>query len=190
MANRVPFTAYFRIVPERGSGKRFEIQRSRERIAQLVWYDLNNVLENAMQSATTGTGTSAEMANFAVPGGTITWTLAADESSIGMSMPAVAVKPQFGEFPDAVTVVGFFERDVAVPYREKQLISSGRVWRGPAAGAPGYSSDTEPSDANRADVLAIKDALEAAITSVSVDMIKLEVSGVSYGRGGYHFPRS
>jgi len=189
MPNRVPFTAYFRIVPERGEGKRFEIQRSRERLAHLVWRDLNEVLENAMQSNTTGTGTSAEMANFAVPGGTITWTLAASADSLGMSMRAVAVKPQFGEFPDTLTVIGFFERDVSVPYREKQLISAGRVWKGPASGAPGFDFSTEPSDANRADTLIIKEALEGAITNAPVELIKLEVSGVSYGRGSIHFPR-
>ena len=189
MANRVPFTAYLRFVPERGEGKRFEIQRSRERFAYLVWHDLNDVLENARQSNTTGTGTTAEMANFAVPGGSITWSLAASEHSLGTTMEGVAMKPQFGQFPDTLTVIGFFERDVALPYREKQLISAGRVWNGPASGAPGYSDNTEPSADNRAAVLAVKDAIEGAITSVPVEVIKIEVSGVSYGRGGLHFPR-
>jgi hypothetical protein len=188
MPNRVPFTAYFRVVPERGSGKRFEIWRGRERLAQLVWRDLNAVLENAMNLSNTATDPEA---NFAVPGGIITWGLAGAEAtgSNSMSMNAVAYKPQFGEFPDQLTVVGFIEQDDVVPYQEKQLISGGRVWNGPATGTPAYSANTEPNAANQLAAAELKAILESAITSAAVETIKLEINGVTYGRGGLHFPR-
>ena len=186
MANRVPFTAYFRIVPERGEGKRFEIWRSRERIARLVWRDLNDVLENA--TAPDGGGTEGG-ANFAVPGGIVTWGLAQDADSLSSSMDAVAYKPQFGEFPDQLTVVGFVDQDNTVPYSEKQYISGGRVWSGPATGAPGFTVNTMPNTANQVAAASLKAQLEAAITSVPVELIKLEVNSVSYGRGAIHFPR-
>ena len=188
MPNRVPFTAYLRIVPERGTGKRFEIWRSRERIAQLVWRDLNEVLENGMNATNTGTDPEA---NFAVPGGTITWGLAGMEAtgSNSMSMNAVASKPQFGEFPDQLTIVGFVEQDNVVPYREKQLISGGRTWIGPASGTPAYTTSTEPNAANQSAATELKDILEDAITSAAIEVIKLEINGVTYGRGGLHFPR-
>jgi len=185
MANRVPFKAYFKIVPNRGSGKRFEIHRSREQISNRVWNDLNDTLEDSMNEPTDA-GTSSMM-NFAVPGGGVQWSLAEDTGS--KLMNGVALKPQFGEFPETLTVVGFYDSDNVVPYREKQLISAGRTWTGPATGAPGYSDNTEPSDGNRADAVALKAALEAAITSVSVEVIRLEVCGVAYGHGGFHFPQ-
>jgi len=187
MPNRVPFTAYFKIVPERGSGKRFEIQRSRERFARLVWNDLNTNLENAIPGAGTGLGTTVG-ANFTVPGGSIHWGLAASDSSLSSNMGAVAVKPQFGESPDTLTVVGFYEGSNVIPYSEKQLISGGRVWNGPATGTPAYTISTEPNAANRSAARALKTALEGAIESVEVEMIKLEINGVKYGRGGLHFP--
>jgi len=184
MANRIPFTAYFKIVPDRGTGKRFEAQRSRERIANLVWGDLNGVLENAVETGSL----VLDGVNFAVPGGSIASSQASDVSSLSTNMSGVAVKPQFGESPDTLTVVGFYESDTILPYREKQLISVGRVWNGPAAGAPSYSYNTEPSAANRVDAATLKSMLEGAITSVAVEMIKLEISGVKYGHGGLHFP--
>ena len=187
MPNTVPFTAYFRMVPERGEGKRFEIWRSRERIARLVWLDLNTVLEDSVPF--NSAGDTAGTANFAVPGGTITWSLAQDADSNSSSMNAVAFKPQFGESPDQLTVVGFVEQDDTVPYGEKQLISGGRVWNGPAAGAPGVTISTMPTTANQAAAAALKALLEASIISVPVEMIKLEINGVAYGRGAIHFPR-
>lgn len=187
MANRVPFTAYFKIVPDRGSGKRFEIQRSRERIAHLVWRDLNDVMENALVE---NGGTAPHVANFAAPGGSITWMLAtADADSLSTSMSAVSVKPQFGEFPDTLTVVGFYESDFTLPYKEMSLISAGRVWKGPASGAHGWTPSTSPSSDVSTAAVALKAALEAAIISVPVEMIKLEIDGVKFGQGGHHFPR-
>jgi len=183
MANRHPFTAYFKIVPELGNGKRFEAIRSREKIANLVWNDLRN---NLME------------ANIALPGGSGTWTAASSTDSISTAVGGVAVKPSYGEYPDMLTVVGFFDdtgTDLpsqsaaeSAPYSQRMLISGGRVWTGPATGAPGYSNDTVPSEYNRALASTIKTALETSITSVSVELVGLEVDGVKYGWGGYHMP--
>lgn len=176
MANRVPFTAYFKIVPDRGNGKRFEIQRSRERIARLIWGDIE---------------AAGPTINQALPGGGITWGLASSADSLSDMMQAVAVKPQFGEFPDTATLVGFYEMPSAdfIPYKQMTLISGGAVHTGPATGARGYHPSTEPSTDCDDLAKALRTALVGAITSVTVDLIKLEVAGVTYGHGGRHFPQ-
>ena len=157
--NRFPFVAYFKITPERGDGKRFEAHRSRQKMAHLVYRDLDD-------NFTTG--------NVAEPGGGQHWGFGGDASSFSMQQDSAAVKPQFGESPATVTVVGFFEPavlpdDALIPYQEKQIIHSGTTHNrtsqsGPAAGAPGWESPSyEPSAANRSLVASLKTDLEAAI---------------------------
>ncbi len=187
--NRIQFEAHLRIVPERGEGKRFEIQRSRQKIAHLVHRDL-------IDNFATG--------NIALPGGGQAWgigDIAGDDSAFSNQVNGTAVKPQFGETPDIVTIVGFFDHTTAVvgsdsdtiPYGERPIIHSGSTHTqssqfGPAAGAPGWDSDTEPSSAARQIVFALKDDLETAITSITVEILSLEVMGIKWGQGGYTFP--
>jgi len=194
MPNRIPFFAYFRIVPERGEGKRFEIDRSRHRISHLVWKDLNDNLEDSIilgdASPSTDTG-----ANFAAPGGGMHWGIASgstgynESTAIANTVPGVAVKPQFGEFPDVLTVIGFYEKDIHVPYREKRIISVNKTWDGPASGARAFSDNTSPTSDNENVASDLKNKLENAISSVNVNMIALDIGGVRYGYRGLHFPR-
>lgn len=175
MANMVPFTAYAKIVPERGDGKRWELRRSRERIAYLVHNDLVNNLT---------------VGNIAHPGGDGVWGLAEDASSLSLDINTVAVKPQMGQDPDLVTIVGFYDGDAAkVPYSEISVIHAGETRTGPLAGAPGWRADLGPSANSVVEVKALKTALTAAITSVSIEIVRIEIAGVIYGRGGFHFPR-
>jgi hypothetical protein len=181
--NRFPFTVHFKIVPERGDGKRFEAQRSRQRFANLIHTDL-------VENFTTG--------NIAEPGGGQHWGIGGDASSSSMQRNSAAVKPQFGESPSTVTVVGFYEpdplpADPLTPYQEKQIIHSGTTHNqtsqsGPAAGAPGWEPSYEPSAANRTLVSSLKTDLEAAISSVTIETMTIELQGIKWGRGGYHFP--
>lgn len=172
MAFKIPFTIYIKITPEYGNGKRFEIQRSRERIAHLVHLDLSSLNTIAMAS----------------PGGGGTWGLAEDTTSLSNLVEIVAVKPQFGQDPDILTVVGFYNAVPKTPYPEITLINAGEYKTGPASGAPGWRSNLEPTSDSRTAVKNLKTAVSGAITSVTVDIIKIELSGITYGRGGYHFP--
>ena len=172
MANNIPFTAYLKIVPDRGNGKRFEIWRSREKMAALVNEDLASFL----------TG------NVAMPGGSITWSLASNEDSLSTSVDAVASKPAFGEFPDTLTVVGFYSDANTVPFAEHTIISHNQVLSGPTTGNAASHPNVLPNAGNVAAIKALKTDLENAITSVTAEVIKIEVNGVAYGQGGYHFP--
>jgi len=171
MANRIPFTASFRIIPERGSGKRFEIQRSREKIAALVYEDLTTagIFPNG---------------NIAEPGGSVTWLRAGSDNNPSNNMSGVAVKPQFGETPDTLMVVGFYDGTVARPHGQVSVISGGACVSGPNAGPGASALLVTPTTAAIANANAIRAALLNGITSVSVTLISLEVSGIRYGHGG------
>lgn len=178
---KIPFTMYAQIYPEYGNGKRFEIQRSRERIA---WLIQKNLIANFSDG------------NIALPGGggyaTVVDRTTADDG-FSTHVDIVAVKPQFGNDPDMVTVTGFVDTELIgesddVPYPSMNVISGNEYHSGPATGAPGWTVATEPTTDNEDLVVALKSALEAAITDVTVLIIKMEVNGVLYGRGGYHFP--
>lgn len=175
MANRVPFTAYMKITPERGDGKRWEIQRGRERLAYQIATDL---------------AASFSDGNMALPGSSGEWGLAANGGSLSSLINISAVKPQFGEDPETVMIEGFYAGDQnALPYGEATLIYAGESRTGPASGAPGWNANYAPSAACLTQVKALKTALEAAITSVTVEITKIDYSGVSFGQGGHHFPR-
>lgn len=192
MANQLPFTAYMRIVPERGSGKRFEIHRSRQRFARLVH-------ENLEDNFTTG--------NVAEPGGGQTQSVAidglesTDNSSFSNQANAVAVVPQFGESPDTLIITGFYDGTAVTsdpklrntPYGEKKVIHSGGVFgqstSGPAAGAPNWNDDTAPTTTQFDLVRQLKADLEAAVVDATIEVIKIQLQGVHYGHGGHHFPQ-
>lgn len=171
MPNNIPFTAYAAIVPEVAKGK-FGRIRSRERIAHLIYTDLLATFSG----------------NIASPGGDGQWALAASPDSISESVNIVAVKPQFGQDPDMVSIVGFYPGTGVVPYKPATILHDGQYVSGPV-GAPGWNSNFEPSAANVSDVIAIKSALEAAVVSTAMTIIEMVVAGVRYGRGGYHFPQ-
>lgn len=172
MANKIPFTAYARVTPERGKGKRFEAIRSLERIAHLIYVDLVGHFAG----------------NTSSPGGDGTWGLISSTDSLSQDSNIVAVKPQFGQDPDMVTIVGFYNGTGSVPYRENVLLHGGQYVSGPD-GASGVRVADVPSTTSVADVKALKTALEVAVTHASMTIIKIEVAGVTYGRGGFHFPR-
>lgn len=186
MANNIPFVAHARIVPNRGNGKRFEIHRSRQKIAATIYEEL---LENFTDG------------NIAQPGGGQTDSLAlnnigsSDLSSFSNTTNGVAVKPQFGEQPDLVTIVGFYDGLVGtggvdivpVPYGEKKIIHANECITGPASGAPGWNNDTNPSSSHRSIVSNLKSALESSVTSLTLNIVSMEVQGVKWGWGGHHF---
>lgn len=174
MPNKVPFIIYARITVDRANGKREEIKRARERVAHLVYQDLVD---------------NFSAGNVASPGGSGDWGLAADSTSLSTLVNIVAVKPQFGQFPDTVTIVGFYNATPTVPYPQITLIHAGESRTGPAVGAPGWRADLEPTASSRTQVKALKTAIEAAVDSVPIEITKIDINGIIYGQDGYHFPR-
>jgi len=175
MANRIPFVAYFKVVLEQTDGKRFEIWRSRQKMASLIYADLMANFEDTF-------------GNLTLPGGSATWSAGVD--ALSTLYDSVAYKPQFGDSPDILTVVGFFNNDAVVPYKNtKPVIAGNEVWLGPATGAPGYAPFADPTTANDTVCNALRTAFDDSITSVIVELIRLEVNGVAYGREARHFPR-
>ena len=177
MANRIPFVAYFKIIPEYGSGKRFEIQRSRDKISAVVYMDLMNNFQDVY-------------GNVAEPGGNAHLGVTTNSYSFSLEQAGAASKPQFGDTPDIITIVGFFDSPVVTPYNNtKPVISVNKVWTGPATGAPGYHPAVDPNAGAVTAVNALRTALEASITSVDIELIRLELNGVAWGREAKHFPR-
>ena len=192
MSNRIPFVAYADIRPE-AARKRWEIIRSRERIAALIYSDLTAYFANTgTEPAESGTDSIAQEHNpvidLASPGGSGEWGLAASPDSLSSLVETVAIKPQFGEEPDTVTITGFYKGTGTIPYPTATILCNGEYVTGPI-GAPGWNSALNPSAANVADVIALKAALEAAVVSTQMTVIRIEIAGIVYGRGGFHFPR-
>ena len=195
MADRIPFTARIRIVPNRGSGKRFEIQRSREYMAHMIYDDLATYA--ATELGTGGTEVNNDL-TLAEPGGGVALTLQEDEfSSI---MYGGAVKPQFGEDPDIVTIVGFctINEDLYTdlvtdpPVAEVNIISSmtthnGTSMSGPGQATIGWRALNGPTPQTSIGATALKDTIEGAITVADASVVSLDFKGIKYGWGGFHF---
>jgi len=171
----VPFMACLKVVPNRNNGKRFEIWRNRETMARHVHNQLVNVTD----------------LTIARPGGSVSYP-GASNGDWAMSNLAygVAAKPQFGQSPDMLTVIGFYKTSSTTyqaPYGDKTLFDVNTVKTGPNTGAPGWRNDLGPTSYCRTLMRAIKTLIESSITLVTITIIKMEVNGVKFGQGGHHF---
>lgn len=183
MANTLPFVVRAQITPQRGTGKRFEYIRSLEKIGYLINRDLQNNFSSGNMASPGGSGESG-----IAPG-------VLDNTTSGLSglVSIVAVKPEFGQDPDMVTVVGFYQPNnydsTMPPYGTRTVDFDGVPTTGPASGAPGWTTAMMPSTTEVTYVKALKAALEAAVVSTTWTILFIELNGVKWGRGGYHFPR-
>jgi hypothetical protein len=174
--NSIPFTARLRIFPVRANGKRQELIRAREKISHMISLNLAQNFGG----------------NIASPGGSGSWLF---ESPDGISnmVRIAAVTPQFGEFPESVTVVGFINptgsNDATATLQPLTVIHANGYVDGLRAGSPGWTDSTKPSTALCDQVKELKTQLESAITSVEFEFLTLEVSGCKFGIGGHHFPQ-
>ena len=177
MGNKIPFIVKAIITPERGNGKRLEVQRSRERIAYLI----NNDLVNNFGG------------NIASPGGSGESGLAVSAASLSDDISIVAVKPQMGESPDMVTIAGFYnptDGNVSTPpYPTINLIHAGTTVNGPLTGNTGWNTNYNPSTESNTHAKDLKSKIQTAITSVEIEIVVIEINGIRYGWDGFHFPR-
>ena len=174
--NSIPFTARLRIFPDVGNGKRQELIRSRERISHLISLNLAESFGG----------------NIASPGGSGSWLFESPEGISNMIRIA-AVTPQFGEFPDTVTIVGFTNPtgsdDLAATLQPLTVIHDNGYVAGSRSGSPGWTTSTQPSTALCNQVKELKTQLTSAIVAVDFEFLAIEVSGCRFGIGGFHFPQ-
>lgn len=184
MKNNVPFTAYLRIVPNRASGKRFEIRRSLEKISQEIYESLMDVDRiNLAISGSSGTNTSK----------------AIDGDSLSNMSMINAIRPQFGQFYNMVTIVGFINDNAfddnnvhrnEPPYSDMTVINANEITKIPASGARGWNKDTMPTQSAIKLVKELKTILDNAIEDIEgASVRKIDINGVVWGEGRYHFPR-
>lgn len=189
MANRLPFIAYIKITPDRGSGKRFEIQRSRERIARKIYAELNEY----------SAGSNPVDFTLTAPGGGATDAIVVSADSLSDSAYAAAVKPQMGEFPDVVTVSGFCTLTdaqytalpEASPHGTKKVINASQSYtttgqQSAISGPASNIQDGAPTAQNQYGAALLKNSIESAIGLLG-SVIRLEFNGVKYGQGGLTF---
>ena len=167
----VQFAVTFKIIPNRGLGKRLEIFRSREKIATKIFNNLKNISAFTLVDAG-GSGYRAGVNKFST----------FEKSG--------AYRPQFGQDPDIVTIAGIYRADPPLtvgPYRNTNIINDGTTKSGPVT-FKGYAADgsMDPTNENKTLACTLVDMISAAVTDYSI--IKLDVQGVVYGRGGFTFP--
>lgn len=175
MPKFVPFTAHVRVVPNRGFGKRFENIRDLQKIATQVYSELEADTDLAL--ANPGGG---QHQSFKGLGG---WSGTTN---------ATAVKPQIGESPAQLMITGFLSstNNNNPVHPDKPVIHTGTYQEGvggdhgwvanPTTTADGYATTLKTK---------IETAVNAILGATDWNIFRLDVAGVVYGDGGYHFPR-
>lgn len=179
MAKQVPFTVHIRVVPDRGTGKRFEYLRDLQKLAVLAYEALTNV--SGVQVATPGGGATQSLGDYNSRGG------------LGGFANATACKPQIGAAPAQLMITGFYESSTpnTPTHADIQRISGGEVYTGPVA----HSNTEGPAAGVNTEVSALKSGIEQALVATlpegaTYEVFRIDYAGVVYGDKGYHFPRA
>lgn len=175
MPKFIPFTAHVRVVPSRGNGKRFEYIRDLQKIATLVYTELDADADLSIASPGGGQHQSYR--------GLSGWSGATN---------ATAVKPQIGQNPAQLMITGFLSStDNNEPvHPNKPVLHTGSYQEG-VGGDHGWSAN--PTSTADGYATSLKTKVDAAVNAVlggSADwnIFRLDVAGIIYGDGGYHFP--
>lgn len=178
MSKHVPFTAYIRVVPSRGTGKRLEYWRDLQKIAKFVYDNLED--DSDLTLAKPGGGQHISFSGVGSGG----W---------GGLANGTAIKPQIGESPAQLMITGFYSLSSSTSpvHPDKPVLHTGSYETG-VGGAHGWSAN--PTSSLDTDAKNLKSKIESAVTSVSVTVpdwyvYRLDIAGVIYGDRGFHFPR-
>lgn len=156
----VPFTVFARVIPSFGNGKRFEMVRDLEKIANIVEGYLD-----ALSASDDTLGTTGVEFDFAIP---------------------VKFTFQFAESPARLTIHGNVHGLTPLsnkPLEDKLVISSGEFKTGPGC----RNAQKTPSQELNS---AVKDLLAILNTIPYLDdIMRIEMAGFLYGRDGVHFPQ-
>lgn len=184
MPTWMPFTAHFRIVPDR-TGKRFEHIRDLQKISHLIYRALQDI----------------DGLNLALPGG-------GQASNYGQWSDLVygtAVKPQFGETPAQATITGFWDVasvptpspaptypiNAVAPQPQRQLLHAGQWVTGPYNQTP---VDTNPNPIISGQVKILVSLLEGAANAglpdhyMPAEIFRLDYANIIWGDRGQHIP--
>lgn len=184
MARWVPFTLHISIVPSNGSGsidpklksKRFEYIRDMQKTAALIYDSINDI--SGLQISQPGGGQHSSY-------------YGGDHNNSGLNYGG-AVKPQMGETPAQVMITGFIS-DPGVKnvqhYSLTQRISGNELYDGYVQN----TYETNPTSHLNNLVSTLKSSVESALatdlpTGIDYNVFRIEISGVTYGDRGYHFP--
>ena len=176
MSAQVPFTAYFRTVPARGSTK-WDYIRDLQRLGVQLYAELQSVSQITLP----------------VPGG------GQNELSgqFGSITNGTGVRPQIGNNPSLLMIEGFYtaaSNPSDQPVLPLTLIHSNEVLTGPRGprlwdGASGY-----PTAAVTAEVSTLRGLLNAAAAIITDDsgghpeLFKLNYKNITWGDTGITFP--
>jgi len=195
MANTLPFTVYLKFVPQRVSKSRWELIRSREKIARKTFLAIQKNIAEINQAMPGGGQISfADIAYQDASG--VNWTGPNSnidaQNSFSNYGKGLALTPQFGEYPDKMTLVGFISdiNALQAPAASQTIISNGVVFTGVSWGGHGFAPSTAPSTNNVASAQALKTAIDAALVAdpiaanhVDAKVEYIEIAGVKYGNG-------
>lgn len=199
MANQIPFTAHIKVVPHRGQptdtsgtiykeqgnvrrGARFDAIRDLQRLATLVYSEIEANEPVRINLPRPGGGQFRTFGNFS----TLQY--------------GTGVKPQFGNQPALLMIEGFFRAPEAShallvrPFANKPVFHAGSYMTGDG-GQWAWDDDGVPNTDVEAEVIELKQLLEAAISAVSDEsgqslaLFRLQYKSATWGDGGHHFPR-
>lgn len=155
------------------AGNRWERYRAQQKVANLIEMDLKELVENGLNPSV------------------------GDDFGFFFSFP-VAFTPRFGNEPDRVSFSGFIEgsripesqnTDGSFNYSPPKKIAedNNRIQYSSTERGPGYNTgDLKPVAQVRDMATFLKDLFNSRLSDY-VDVMKVEVSTVGYGRRGRHF---
>jgi len=199
MANQIAFTAHIKVVPNRGpssdtSGSiykeqghvrraaRFDYVRDLQRLAVLVYEELE--------------ANEPVRITLPKPGGGQFRTFGSHSSM----QYGTGVKPQIGNQPALLMIEGFFRAPEASsallvqPNPRMPVIHGGSYIEGFNGQWP-HDPNGLPNTDVEAEVVELKQAIEAAISAISdesgvvLGLFRLQYKSATWGDGGHHFPR-
>jgi hypothetical protein len=179
--SQVPFTAAYKLFPDRSYGKRHELMRELQRLGWLIQLGLVNVagLQIAQPGGNAGRGhdITSDIEN------------------------AVAVKPQMGQYPSLATITGFYTLSApsAAPTPQFMRFSGGEKMTGAVnQGSPWATAGNPASVESTAflnEVKTLRTLLDVNVTAaipnntIVPKLFRLDYKGILFGDRGYHFPR-
>jgi hypothetical protein len=173
----VPFTAYIKIIPPLGTGKRFEIIRNAQKLAIALYDEIPNYDSGNMQLASPGGGQQNDFNNAA---------------ALSSFANGTAYKPQFGQSPAQLTISGFYKSVTPNVYTQNDVMrfSGNETYTGSSS----HLNEVLPRAAVFTEVLDIKTILEdssnaAFPASVEHSVFRIEYNGLVFGDRGLTFPQ-
>ena len=199
MANQIPFTAHIKVVPSRGQssdttgskykeqgqvrrGARFDYVRDLQRLATLVYSELEANEPIRIEPPRPGGGQFRTFGSYST------------------MQYGAAAKPQIGNQPALLMIEGFYRApkpsaDLVQPNPKMPIIHGGSYFEGYNGQWPWGGSSGLPNSGVEAEVVELKQLIEAAISAVSdesgqaLNIFRLQYKSATWGDGGHHFPR-